>query len=79
LRVTALIERLRPHLFAKGGDYSRETMDGEEHAALVACGAEIHFLSNVKGKSTSGLISRMRHVDSPPYPLASETLSLKPF
>jgi len=60
LRVTRVIEALRPATWVKGGDYTLETIDPGERAALEACGAEIVFMPLVEGRSTTGLIERIR-------------------
>jgi bifunctional ADP-heptose synthase (sugar kinase/adenylyltransferase) len=44
----------------KGGDYTPDTLDAEERAALEKIGAEIRILPFEKGQSTSGLIERMK-------------------
>jgi rfaE bifunctional protein nucleotidyltransferase chain/domain len=59
-RVTAVIEALRPAIYVKGGDYTMESLDSEEVAALKSVGAEIKTLPLVPGKSTSSLIGRMQ-------------------
>jgi rfaE bifunctional protein nucleotidyltransferase chain/domain len=59
-RATAVIEALRPAIYVKGGDYTIESLDPEEVAALKHAGAEIRTLALVPGKSTSGLIARMQ-------------------
>jgi rfaE bifunctional protein nucleotidyltransferase chain/domain len=59
-RATAVIEALRPATYVKGGDYTVESLDPEEVAALKQAGAEIRTLALVPGKSTSGLIERLR-------------------
>lgn len=58
-RVTEVIRALRPALYAKGGDYSLETLDPDEREALEEVGAGIRLVSLVPGRSTTGLISRM--------------------
>jgi len=60
LRVTEVIEAVRPSIYAKGGDYTLENLNREEVAALERVGAEIKTLPLVAGKSTSRLIERMR-------------------
>ena len=60
-RVTEVIRKLRPAVYAKGGDYTLETLDPEERAALEEVGAEIKLLSLVPGKSTTSLLERARH------------------
>jgi rfaE bifunctional protein nucleotidyltransferase chain/domain len=60
LRVTEVVEAVRPSIYVKGGDYTLASLDSEEVAALEAVGAEIRILPLVPGKSTSRLIERMR-------------------
>jgi rfaE bifunctional protein nucleotidyltransferase chain/domain len=60
MRATAVIEAVRPAIYVKGGDYTLESLDSEEVAALKKVGAEIKTLPLVPGKSTTGLIERMR-------------------
>ncbi len=60
LRATQVIEAVRPAIYVKGGDYSLESLDPEEVAALKKAGAEIKTLPLVPEKSTSRLIERMR-------------------
>jgi len=59
-RATGLITLLRPHVYAKGGDYTVESLNVEERAALESAGARIEILSLVPGKSTSGTLTKIR-------------------
>ena len=59
LRVTGLIEQIRPHIYAKGGDYTIASLNPEERAALEAAGARIEILALVPGRSTTATIKRM--------------------
>ena len=58
-RATELLCAVRPHVYAKGGDYTPDSLDGEERAALQACGAEIKILPLVPGRSTTAIIEKM--------------------
>jgi len=58
-RVTEVIEAIRPHVYAKGGDYTIETLDAGERAALEAAGTEIRILPLVPGKSTTGIVNKL--------------------
>ena len=58
-RATATIRAVRPHVYAKGGDYTPESLDAEESQALREAGAEIRILPLVPGRSTTGLLERM--------------------
>jgi len=57
-RVTDVIRSLRPARYAKGGDYTLETLDPGERMALEEVGAEIKLLSLVPGRSTTGILNR---------------------
>lgn len=59
-RVTEVIAKVRPHVYAKGGDYTVETLDAEEREALQKAGTEIRILPLVPGKSTSAMVQRMK-------------------
>ena len=59
-RVTELVRAIRPHVYAKGGDYTVASLDPGERAALGEVGAEIRILPLVPGKSTTGTLERMK-------------------
>src|ERR1700694_4288833 len=44
VRVTRLIEKVRPSIYVKGGDYTPVSLHPEEHAALAKIGAEIRIV-----------------------------------
>jgi bifunctional ADP-heptose synthase (sugar kinase/adenylyltransferase) len=46
-------------VYVKGGDYTTETLDAQERAALEKSGAQIRILPFVEGYSTSCLIERL--------------------
>jgi rfaE bifunctional protein nucleotidyltransferase chain/domain len=58
-RVTDLVRIVRPQIYAKGGDYSIETLDAEEVAALRAAGTEIRILPLVPDRSTTATLARI--------------------
>ncbi len=58
-RATALIDAIRPHVYAKGGDYTVDSLNREERRALENAGTEIRILPLVPGKSTTKTINRM--------------------
>lgn len=64
MRVTHLIEKVRPSIYVKGGDYTPATLDSEERAALEKIGAEIRILPFEPGHSTSRLIERIKKLPS---------------
>lgn len=60
VRATVVIKAIRPAIYVKGGDYTLESLNAEEVAALKQVGAEIKTLPLVPGKSTTGLIEKMQ-------------------
>jgi formyltetrahydrofolate-dependent phosphoribosylglycinamide formyltransferase len=71
-RVTKLIEIIRPHVYAKGGDYTLETLDADEREALIKAGSTICLLPLVPGRSTTGTLQRMRAGEVAPAPTAAK-------
>ncbi|PZR77207.1 MAG: D-glycero-beta-D-manno-heptose 1-phosphate adenylyltransferase [Chthoniobacterales bacterium] len=63
-RATRLLKTVRPSIYVKGGDYTAETLDGEERAALEKTGAEIRILPFEAGYSTSSLIERIKKLSA---------------
>ncbi len=59
-RATELLARVRPHVYVKGGDYTLETLNAEERAALLEAGAQISFIHMVPGRSTTRLVTAMQ-------------------
>jgi rfaE bifunctional protein nucleotidyltransferase chain/domain len=59
-RVTELVRTIRPQVYAKGGDYTVESLDSGERAALDTVGAEIRILPLVPGKSTTNIIEKWK-------------------
>lgn len=59
-KATAFLRAARPEIYAKGGDYRPETLDAEERGVLEAAGARIEILSLIPGRSTTGLVERMK-------------------
>ncbi len=49
---------LKPDVYAKGGDYTVESLDPGEREALLACGADIRFIPFVTGYSTTSTLKR---------------------
>ena len=58
-RATDLLVKVRPSIYVKGGDYTRETLDADERAALEQAGAEIRIVPFEKGYSTSSLLEKI--------------------
>lgn len=60
VRVTAVLETIRPQVYVKGGDYTVESLDPGERAALEGAGSQIRILPLVAGKSTTAIIAKWR-------------------
>lgn len=58
-RATALIDAIRPHIYAKGGDYTVDSLNPEERAALREAECDIRILPLVPGRSTTATINKM--------------------
>ena len=52
-----LIAKVQPAVYAKGGDYTLETLP--EARIVESYGGEVAFIPLVEGKSTTGMIARM--------------------
>ena len=78
----AFLESVRPDVYAKGGDYTLETINQDERRMLENMGVQIVLLGAVPGKSTTALIGRMnsaedRQNDLQPGP-SSATVEIMP-
>jgi len=60
VRATQFILAAQPAIYAKGGDYTSESLNAEERAALQKLGAEIRIIPFEKGYSTSLLLEQLR-------------------
>jgi bifunctional ADP-heptose synthase (sugar kinase/adenylyltransferase) len=60
LRVSDVIQKLKPAIYAKGGDYTPETLDPEEREVLEECDTVIEILPLVQDRSTTRLIESLR-------------------
>ena len=59
-RCTKELDALAPDAYAKGGDYTIETLDPEEREALLNAGTEISFIPFVPDHSTTRLIEKAK-------------------
>jgi rfaE bifunctional protein nucleotidyltransferase chain/domain len=59
VRATQFIAASHPAIYAKGGDYSPETLNEEERALLEEIGAEIRIIPFEAGYSTSRLLEQI--------------------
>jgi rfaE bifunctional protein nucleotidyltransferase chain/domain len=60
IRITDLVGVVRPQVYAKGGDYTVDTLDQPERRAIEAVGCQICILPLVPGKSTSAIIGKWK-------------------
>jgi rfaE bifunctional protein nucleotidyltransferase chain/domain len=60
-RATDEILKISPDLYCKSGDYSLDTLNKEERAALEQVGADIRFIPFLAGFSTTSLLEKIRH------------------
>jgi rfaE bifunctional protein nucleotidyltransferase chain/domain len=59
VRATAFIRAVQPDVYVKGGDYTPDSLNPEEGAALRECGAQIEIVGLVPGRSTTRLVEKM--------------------
>ena len=55
-----LIQRIKPDIFVKGGDYTRETLP--EAALVEALGGRVEILPYLESYSTTSVIEKIRHI-----------------
>ena len=61
-RVSRLLRQIRPQVYTKGGDYTMDSLDLDEVAALKEINARIEILPLVPGKSTSKLVQTIQQL-----------------
>jgi D-beta-D-heptose 7-phosphate kinase / D-beta-D-heptose 1-phosphate adenosyltransferase len=54
-----VLERLKPSVYAKGGDYDMDTINQEERHVIEGYGGEIAIIPGVEGQSTTNIIERI--------------------
>lgn len=69
----SLIRVVRPHVFAKGGDYTRDRLP--EGATVEACGGEIVFLEHIPDHSTTQIINRITYAKRRHHPAVTNLQS----
>lgn len=60
LTTVRLLKVLKPDVYAKGGDYTVDTINQEERHVVESYGGRIEILSEVKGVSTTRIIEEIR-------------------
>ena len=63
LRATNFLRAAQPAIYAKGGDYTADTLDPEERAVLEKFGTRIEIIPFETGYSTSQLLTRIGEGD----------------
>jgi len=59
LRATNFLRAAQPAIYAKGGDYTADTLDLEERTVLEKFGTKIEIIPFEQGYSTSQLLTRI--------------------
>ena len=59
VRATRFIEMAVPAIYAKGGDYTSETLNAEERSVLQKIGTQVCIIPFEEGYSTSGLLEQL--------------------
>lgn len=62
-RCDGILAQVQPDIMVKGADYTIETLDQKERAAVEGNGGEIRFIPLVPGLSTSNLVKKIRRSD----------------
>ena len=58
-RAVQLLEKARPAIYVKGGDYTIDTLNPQEREVLERIGARIRIIPFEEGYSTSGLLRKL--------------------
>lgn len=61
LDAVSLIEKLRPDVYVKGGDYTLDTINQKERKVLDQLGVEIHILPQIEDFSTTNVIKQVQN------------------
>ena len=62
VRATALLEKIRPAIYVKGGDYTAESLHAEERSVMERMGTEIRIVPFEPGHSTSRLLDKLKNL-----------------
>ncbi len=54
-----IIDKLKPDVYAKGGDYTIDTINQEERRLVEGYGGRIAIIQGVEGRSTSSVIEKI--------------------
>jgi rfaE bifunctional protein nucleotidyltransferase chain/domain len=73
LDARSFLEAVRPDIYAKGGDYTLDTINQDERRLLEQLGIRIVLLGAVPGKSTTALIKQMNSAETSQNDLQPES------
>jgi rfaE bifunctional protein nucleotidyltransferase chain/domain len=59
VRATEFLRLVQPDIYAKGGDYTLETLDQNERAAVEHSGGQIRLIPFLPGRSTTRLVQQI--------------------
>jgi rfaE bifunctional protein nucleotidyltransferase chain/domain len=59
VRATSFLAAAQPDIYAKGGDYTLDTLDQAERRTVEQAGGKIVLIPFVPGKSTTGLLKKL--------------------
>src|SRR3954451_15575194 len=62
VRATALLEKIRPSIYVKGGDYTADSLHAEERSVLERMGTEIRIVPFEARHSTSRLLDKLKNL-----------------
>jgi len=57
--VTQILQELKPDVYAKGGDYTLETINQDERRLVEGYGGRIALIPGVQDRSTTNLVERL--------------------
>jgi rfaE bifunctional protein nucleotidyltransferase chain/domain len=60
VRAKGFLTVCEPDIYVKGGDYTLETLDPQERVAVERAGGRIVLIPMVAGKSTTGLLTKLK-------------------
>lgn len=75
---TRVIDAIRPHIYVKGGDYTPDTLVGEEKALMDKLGTEIRILSLSPGESTTATLERVTEAEKKENVATADTSQATP-
>ncbi|MGH8023250.1 MAG: adenylyltransferase/cytidyltransferase family protein [Limisphaerales bacterium] len=56
---TRFLERAQPDIYAKGGDYTPDTLNSDERQTVEKAGGQIRIIPFVPGKSTTAILEKI--------------------